>query len=327
MVSIKSTILQTPNDPIRARTEKQRAVATIKNSRAATSIIAERGTLDSVLRGLVEDGKVTSRTEMIELLQENGYEVTRQAKDSISIKHQKLGVRALRLKGGIYDESFKGIESLNNISRTEGRRERKSTARADTTIYKRYLKRRISDNQKRYLQPRRTYKKESSNLKARDSDELVAKIDKESERRVSDRIRKCIEESNKERTRSEKRARTRTRVTLAEIRERNEAVSRELTKSYSQSLEGFAKSERSVQEQVTETEQDFFREFKSRAADTGDRIDILSRSISGITGRVKRLTKSMQGVVSEIKKMKLFKEYKNKLVSKLKLENTPKQRI
>ena len=149
--------LADPNDPRRARTMTERT----KVARGAGSIVANRQTLDETLHTLVQDRQIKSRIQMIELLEKSGYKITRKNEESISVKHPDIGQKALRLKGGIYCEtftSFRGIESLSEerkqrIAEYDNKVARGET-RGDRSIYKKYLQTRIDRHQKRYARVR-----------------------------------------------------------------------------------------------------------------------------------------------------------------------------
>mgnify|MGYP000893318270 CR=1 FL=1 len=89
--------------------------------------------LDLKLHSLVLEGKLDNREEMVALLRESGVEVTREGKDYISVKLPESG-KAQRLKGGIYGEEFRGIESIGRIREQETQRAREFNKR-DVKLY------------------------------------------------------------------------------------------------------------------------------------------------------------------------------------------------
>lgn len=115
--------------------------------------------LDLKLHSLVLEGKIDNREEMVALLRESGVEVTREGKDYISVKLPESG-KAQRLKGGIYGEEFRGIESIGRIREQETQRAREFTQR-DSKQELRKLEERIeqqrknraTENQKRFREP------------------------------------------------------------------------------------------------------------------------------------------------------------------------------
>ena len=118
--------------------------------------------LDLKLHSLVLEGKLDNREEMVALLRESGVEVTREGKDYISVKLPESG-KAQRLKGGIYGEEFRGIESIGRIREQETQRAREFNKRdvkqelgkLEERV-KRQRESRASENEKRYAkQPKR----------------------------------------------------------------------------------------------------------------------------------------------------------------------------
>lgn len=113
--------------------------------------------LDNVLKELVAQGIIKNRSHMIELLNSNGYEITRQPKSGISIKfpNQK---KPFRLKGGIYSADFTNIDKLSQLGETQSRRIQQYANR-DTQTECLNNRRRISENiQKRDRRNQERYK-------------------------------------------------------------------------------------------------------------------------------------------------------------------------
>lgn len=71
--------------------------------------------LNETLHNLVANGSIQNRTQLIEVLEASKINITRQSKDSISVKLPEAK-KAHRLKGGIYAEQFTSVESLRTIS-------------------------------------------------------------------------------------------------------------------------------------------------------------------------------------------------------------------
>ena len=101
-----------PKDPRKARTYK-----TYKPQSKQVGIYKDYTTLNETLHQLVEQGEIQSREQMVELLISSGMEVTRQGKDYLSIKLPD-STKAKKFKGGIYEQQFKGIRELEEISTT-----------------------------------------------------------------------------------------------------------------------------------------------------------------------------------------------------------------
>lgn len=77
--------------------------------------------LDKILHNQVSEGYIQNREQMIELLQNNNIQVTRQTQEGLSVKLPE-SKRARKLKGGIYSEQFRSIETIKDISEATERR-------------------------------------------------------------------------------------------------------------------------------------------------------------------------------------------------------------
>lgn len=138
-----------PNDP----SKEQNARANKKNLEHYNTITE----LDKTLKELVAQGNIKNRERMIELLETNGYQVTRKNKSGISIilPNQK---RPNRMKGGIYDEKFTDIARLSEIGESQSRRIQQYANR-DTQAECLYNRQRINENiQRRDKRNKERYK-------------------------------------------------------------------------------------------------------------------------------------------------------------------------
>ena len=93
-----------------------------------TGVMKDYVELDKLLHKMVSENTITSRTELVGFLKDNGLEVPREGKDYISVKLDSKH-KAKRLKGGIYADQFKKPKDLRTISREQEARERKYFAR------------------------------------------------------------------------------------------------------------------------------------------------------------------------------------------------------
>ena len=91
--------LSDPNDPIRKRLMAQR-----DNLPRATK--EAREAITDGLKSMVANGLITNRHEVIQTLQDGGFEIARETDKAISIKNP-IGGRNIRLTGGLYERSFK----------------------------------------------------------------------------------------------------------------------------------------------------------------------------------------------------------------------------
>jgi hypothetical protein len=141
--------LSDPNDPARARalsyasdlpTDKKKAIEQITNG----------------LMNLIEAGEITNRPEIIDTLKNNGFNVTRDTKQSISIKLPGEA-RATRFKGAIYEESFtvsRDFRATIEANNERYRKERKQRAQKARDVYQEEIERKSEYNQQRYRSER-----------------------------------------------------------------------------------------------------------------------------------------------------------------------------
>ncbi len=109
-----------PNDPAKT--------ATVSGSKKQIRLFKNYEELDQKLKHLVADGAIQDRTELIEMLKENGIEVTRAGTDYISVKLPE-SKKARRLNGGIYTDEFTSIDELRDIREKQTQRERAFASR------------------------------------------------------------------------------------------------------------------------------------------------------------------------------------------------------
>ena len=307
--------LADPNDPRRART---------KSSRGRGSIVANRKTLDDTLYELVAKGQIKSRNQMIELLQQSGYKITRKSNESISVQHNDIGKKALRLKGGIYCELFTSLRDVKSISQEREQRIREYDSKVarrengtDRTTYQKYLQARTERHQKRYQRSRRTYKKESQVIEKGDRNDVDTTTTKQHERiKVDDRIRKLIETSNSKRKERTNGARDRENRLLKQIRYSNIQLSNSFKTTREELFKKHTKTRTSVDSNVTNStgklDTKINKADSSNGADASRLYDLLTQ----VDQQFSRLKKSIEGVINVIRKLKLFNLAKKEMMSK-----------
>jgi hypothetical protein len=91
--------LSDPNDPIRKRLMAQR-----DNLPRATK--EAREAITEGLKSMVANGLITNRNEVIQTLQDGGFEIARETDKAISIKNPSGGIN-IRLTGGLYERAFR----------------------------------------------------------------------------------------------------------------------------------------------------------------------------------------------------------------------------
>ena len=105
--------LSSPDDPAREQT--------ISASKKNIGHYKNLEELDKKLHDLAKEGYIKNRDHMIELLNQNGIEVTRSTKKSITVMLPNQKTKN-RLKGGIYDANFTGAQGLGELSQSSSRR-------------------------------------------------------------------------------------------------------------------------------------------------------------------------------------------------------------
>ena len=121
-----------PKDPAKT--------ATVSGSKKQIGLFKDYEELDQKLKHLVAEGAIQDRTELIEILKENGIEVTRAGTDYISVKLPE-SKKARRLNGGIYEKQFTSIDELRDIRADSTQRERAFAGRDRQAEYREVDKR------------------------------------------------------------------------------------------------------------------------------------------------------------------------------------------
>ena len=311
--------LADPNDPNRARTISERT----KSASATGTIVANRKTLDETLHQLVTNRHIKSRTQMLELLEQSGYQITRCNSESISVKHDDIGKKALRLKGGIYSESFTSISSINRISKEREQRVRENyskTSHGETResreIYFRYLQTRFERHKKRYQKSSSANQKESQKLEAGNRNELDTTLDSNNQRiLIDDGIRELIEKSDSKRTKR-----------IRGFEERENRVLEQIKVSSNQLSNSLRESEQKLSQSLTHTRENVERNIekyaqhtdgKTSKTDTNDRTNAtgIHELFRKVHEEFSRFTKSIKGAINEIKTLKMFKKAKQEILS------------
>ena len=144
-----------PNDPERARVYSPGKTALIEAMNQRANLKPEkdnRQLVTDVLVQQIEEGNITNRSDIINFLKKAGLEIPRAGKNYITVLDRETGER-FRLKGGIYEETWRPQSTLTASDRKESKRdftvERIEAQRAREQLEQCY-KRRWSYNQKHY---------------------------------------------------------------------------------------------------------------------------------------------------------------------------------
>ena len=140
--------LHDPDDPINKR-DLVTANDLPRHKQQAKEIITQG------LAQLVEVGEIRNRDDIIKTLENSGFNVVRQTKQSISIADPDGG-RNLRLKGVLYEQAFRPSENLRDQLESASRSYRESTSerlREARERYQRCVERKSAENQKRHQRP------------------------------------------------------------------------------------------------------------------------------------------------------------------------------
>ena len=153
--------LSDPNDPVRKRLMAQR-----DNLPRATK--EAREAITEGLKNLVAEGLITSRSDVIETLQDAGFEIARQTDKAISLKNPSGG-RNIRLTGGLYERDFRfspevqaEVERNSESYRNHVRRRFNEATR----VLHEELERKREYHQARHGEPRREANQVAGNVRA-----------------------------------------------------------------------------------------------------------------------------------------------------------------
>ena len=153
--------LSDPNDPARKRLMAQR-----DNLPRATK--EAREAITEGLKNLVAEGLITNRNDVIETLQDAGFEIARQTDKAISIKNPNGG-RNIRLTGGLYERDFRFSQEVQaEVERdSESYRNHVRTRLNEAThVLHKELERKREYHQARHGEPRREANQIAGNVRA-----------------------------------------------------------------------------------------------------------------------------------------------------------------
>ena len=108
--------------------------------------------ITDVLTGMIGQGLIDNRDDIVSALENNGFTVARRTRSSISIE-DPAGGRNIRLKGAIYEEHFRSGQLLAGEHATRSREfkaDRQKRARRSRERYQELHQRKYAANQKRY---------------------------------------------------------------------------------------------------------------------------------------------------------------------------------
>ena len=161
--------LSSPDDPAKEQT--------ILSSKKNVNHYKNLEELDQKLHDLVKQGYIKNRDHMIELLKQNGIEITRINKKGITIILPTKKTKN-RLKGGIYDATFTSAQRLGELSQSSSRRIREfhdrntqTECRENRRKLEELIAKRDRFNQKRYVE--RTSKSNISTPQGQIGDNLA----------------------------------------------------------------------------------------------------------------------------------------------------------
>ena len=304
--------LADPNDPRRSRSMRERT----KVFRGDGYIVANRKTLDATLHELVKSRQIQSRNQMIELLKKSGYQITRKNEESISVKHLDIGKKALRLKGGIYSETFRSIRGINEISTERERRIEtydnkvaRGETRPDRSTYQKYLQSRIDRHKKRYRRDTQLTTQKPKAIEGRGSENVVEKSADETNWEIEyDRIREFIEESRRRREESLERARNRKAELLRRIEKLDLQLQERFRRAEQKLQVSFKKSRAVMEADITENAERIDTEIEHSKTKNRSITGRIRELLEGLSGHFEEFKKSIKRVVNEVNKMKLFRQ-------------------
>lgn len=142
--------LSDPNDPIRKRLMAQR-----DNLPRATK--EAREAITEGLKSMVANGLITNRNEVIQTLQDGGFEIAREMDKAISIKNPSGG-RNIRLTGGLYERDFRFSQEVQETVERDSSAYRDNATgrlREATRVLYEELERKREYHHTRHGEPRR----------------------------------------------------------------------------------------------------------------------------------------------------------------------------
>lgn len=162
--------LHDPDDPI-----NKRELTTPRNLPASKQEAA-RAITDGLL-SLAGNGELRTRQDVVNALEGAGFTVARQTPKSISIADPDGG-RNIRLKGQIYEQTFKfgaGLREEIEAASARYRATSQERIREAREVYRRGVEIKRAENQRRYKRPESTYERVSPEKLALDSLERVSR--------------------------------------------------------------------------------------------------------------------------------------------------------
>jgi len=150
-----------PNDPLNKRLMAQRdnLPREVKDARQA---------ITEGLTALVVEGVIKSRDDVIQALQDGGFEIARETPKAISIKNPEGG-RNIRLTGGLYERDFNFSREIQAQVKQDSREYRsRSSERYESAkqLYDRETQRKREYHQVRHGRPKRQQRAVTANARA-----------------------------------------------------------------------------------------------------------------------------------------------------------------
>lgn len=295
-----------PKDPAKT--------ATVSGSKKQIGLFKDYEELDQKLKHLVAEGAIQDRTELIDLLKENGIEVTRTGADYISVKLPE-SKKARRLNGGIYEKQFTSIDELRDIRADSTQRERAFASRDREAEY-REVNQRLSNavtkraqyNEPIYREPKKRERaiKERVATRARETQRLRQTDNRGSQERpkavettrkpipmgldqgeINDRIRSAAAEYVRGRE-ARSRARARRSIERAERVAEYASINRQATATDYRVIEQAVRGR--------QLRNDLVQGIKQLPS-------ILDRVVNKITERIKELVKPIDRELEEIRRL------------------------
>lgn len=172
--------LTDPNDPAKRHTTTHRQRLPKDKKELASAI-------DESITMRITAGTIQNRADIIEHLESLGLSVTKTTKQTISVHHEAMGKRPLRLTGAYYEQNFTA-GSIDQEYIEERSREYRARAaerlRADKAEHQRLLESRSKYNQSRYSSPAVEVISERSR-RSRSSDRSSSQADRTADQAVT----------------------------------------------------------------------------------------------------------------------------------------------
>lgn len=159
-----------PDDP-----EKQQTLVKAKDLPQSSQEIKEA--IHDGLLSLAQQGTIQNRDDIVQILEANGFEISRITDNSISLKNPDPKGRNIRLKGAFYEKSFRFSEGLQAEITARSRKHRETSASRLAEANERYqhgIESKRAENNKKHPRAAVTHEQGSIQALSMELDRIIA---------------------------------------------------------------------------------------------------------------------------------------------------------